>query len=250
MIYFAGYHNCASSITAIPLSGGTPTFVADGVDPAVSPDGTKLAYSLASPCGPTVGVLQIRTLSSGATINLPDSPSGQGDGLFPAISHLSWAADSRYLAVSIPAIQENSGWALNIVDTAQAQYYAYGAGVTPVPVTGNPDAQASYFMEGVYTPNGDLFVSRACCAGAPVQNTSRLMWEVTTSGAFVHQIAIGYPNLDHNSLDVSPDGQWLLYVAGKPSYVAGTPSSGTLYVSEGGATPHELTTGIVAAAWS
>jgi hypothetical protein len=77
----------------------------------------------------------------------------------------------------------------------------------------------------------------------PVQNTSRLMWEVSTSGAFVHQVAIGYPNLDHSSLDASSDGRWLLYVAH-------TVDAATLYVSQGGATPRELTTGIFAAAWA
>jgi hypothetical protein len=156
---------------------------------------------------------------------------------------LSWAADDRHLAVSIPQIQDNSGWALNIVDTAQAHYYAYGVGVTTVPVTGSPTAQASYYMEGVYMPDGDLFVSRACCAGVPVQTTSVLMWEVTASGAFVHQVAVGYPGLNHFSLDVSSDGQWLLYLA------AGAPNTGELYVSQGGAIPRALTTGVIAAAW-
>ena len=87
-------------------------------------------------------------------------------------------------------------------------------------------------------PDGNLFVSRACCAGVPVRNTSRLMWEVTTAGGFVHQVAIGFPNLDHTSLDVSPTGDWLLYLAGTD-----------LYVSQGGATPHEVTSALVAAAW-
>jgi hypothetical protein len=87
-------------------------------------------------------------------------------------------------------------------------------------------------------PSGDLFVSRACCGGDPAVNSSRLMWEVTTSGALLHQVAIGYPNLDHTSLDVSTDGRWLLYLAGND-----------LCVSQGGATPKELTTGLIAAAW-
>jgi hypothetical protein len=243
MIYFAANYHCTDSIEAIPMSGGTPAIIATGIAPAISPDGTKLAYAVVNACGPSVGILQIRTLSTGATISLPDSPSGVGDGLFPSISHLSWASDNRHLAVSIPEIQDNEGWALNVVDTAQAQYYASGAGVTTVPVTGDPNAQASYFEEGVYLPDGELFVSRACCAGVPVQDTSQLMWEVSTTGAFVHQVAVGYPSLRHFSLDVSSDGRWLLYVA------AGAPS-GALYVSQGGATPRELAAGIVAAAWS
>ena len=69
-------------------------------------------------------------------------------------------------------------------------------------------------------PDGNLFVSRACCGGVPVQNTSRLMWEVSTAGALVHQVAIGFASLDHTSLAVSPDGGWLLYLAGHDLYVS------------------------------
>ena len=70
-----------------------------------------------------------------------------------------------------------------------------------------------------------------------------LMWEVDASGGFVHQVAIGNTAYDHSSLDVSSDGRWLLYVAH-------TADAATLYVSQGGSTPRELTTGIFAAAWS
>jgi hypothetical protein len=75
--------------------------------------------------------------------------------------------------------------------------------------------------------------------GVPVQNTSRLMWEVSRTGALVHQVAIGFASLAHTSLAVSPDGNWLLYLAGHD-----------LYVSPAGATPAELTSGLTAAAWS
>ena len=57
------------------------------------------------------------------------------------------------------------------------------------------------------------------------------------AGALVRQVAVGYPNLDHTSLAVSPDGNWLLSTSGN-----------ALYVSRGGATPRELTAGLVAAA--
>jgi hypothetical protein len=194
--------------------------------------------------------LKIRTLASGATVTVAAVPAGQGSGLPHPISHLSWSADNRHVAVSISPPADNDGWAVNLVDTAQAHYYMAGSGVVTVPVSGSPDPEGTYFREADFMPNGELFVSRACCAGVPVVNSSRLMWEVTTSGAFVHQVAIGYPHLEHTSLDVSSDGQWLLYVAGTPSYVAGTPPTGTLYVAQGRATRRELTTGISAAARS
>jgi hypothetical protein len=248
MVYFAAKHGCTSEVEAIPVAGGAVTTLARGSLPAVSPDGTKLAYAdqpmLVAGCVPHVTDLvtlyhvDIRTLSSGATVKLPMLAPGQDSGLPYPISHLSWSADNDHLAVSIASPEDNEGWNLTIVDTSQAQYYLSGTAVTSVPVTGNPTPRMSYYREGAYMPNGDLFVSRACCGGVPPHNTSRLMWEVTTGGTLVHQVAIGFPNLDHVSLDVSSDGNWLLYLAGTD-----------LYVSAGGATPRKITSGLIAATW-
>jgi hypothetical protein len=248
LVYFAVQNGCTSTIEEVPVGGGSVAMIAPGSLPAVSPDGTKLAYAsqpvMSAACASSGPLdlqnwkVDIRTLSSGATVTLPMFPVGQGSGLPYPVFHLSWAPDNDHLAVSVWGIQDNEGYSLNLVDTAQASYYFYGPGITYVPPTGSPTPQQSYLREGVYMPNGDLFISRACCAGIPPQNTSRLMWEVTTSGVLVHQVAIGFPNLDHTSLDVSSDGQWLLYLAGND-----------LYVSAGGATPKELTSGLTAAAW-
>jgi hypothetical protein len=250
LVYFAVQRGCADEIEAVPVAGGSVIDIAAGSLPAVSPDGTKLAYtdepSLTTGCPVNASNivalfhLDIRTLSSGSTIKLAMLPANQSSGLPYPISHLSWGPDNDHLAVSISAPEDNEGWNLNVLDTSRAQYYLAGTGVTSVPATGSPTPQLSYMREGVYMPNGDLFVSRACCAGdEPVRNTSRLMWEVTTAGTLVHQVAVGYVSLDHTSLDVSSDGGWLLYLAGD-----------SLYVSAGGATPRELTTGLIAAAWA
>jgi len=249
MVYFAVKHGCSSEIEAIPDAGGTAAIVAIGSLPAVSPDGAKLAYAdqptLAMGCAPAQADpvplyhLDIRSLSSGSTVSLPMVPAGQSSGLPAPISHLSWSADNDHVAVSTLSVQDNEGWALMIMDTSQAKYYLSGPGTTNVRATGSPNPQGSYLREGVFMPGGSLFVSRACCAGLPVRNTSRLMWEVTTAGAFVHQVAIGYANLDHVSLDASADGNWLLYLAGR-----------ALYVSHHGQTPSELTSGLIAAAWA
>jgi WD40-like Beta Propeller Repeat len=249
MVYFAVKRGCSSEIEAIPASGGTAADIAPGSVPAVSPDGTKLAFasqpSLTIGCSPSTTNLSalydlvVRTLSTGTQVSFPMVPASQDTGLPGPISHLSWAPDNSRIAVSISQVEDNEGWQVDIVDTAQAHDYMTGPGVTNLPVTGSPDTAASYLREGVFMPNGDLFISRACCAGIPVRNTSRLMWEVTTGGALVHQVAIGYPNLDHTSLDVSTNGDWLLYIAGHD-----------LYVSHGGAAPSQLTSGLIAAAWS
>jgi len=247
-VYFAVQNGCTNKIEEISATGGTAAVLALGSVPAVSPDGTKLAYAsqptLISQCASPASSLlsnynlKIRTLSDGTTNTVPMAASGCQCGGLPApISHLSWAEDNDHLAVSVASVQDNEGWGVALVDTAVATSYLVGTGATNLPVTGQ-DSQQSYLREGVYMPNGNLFVSRACCGGFPIHNTSRLMWEVNTSGALVHQVAIGYVNLDHTSLAVSPDGNWLLYLA-----------ANDLYVSHGGATPSKVTTGLIAAAW-
>ena len=244
-VYFSVRHGCLGQIESVPVAGGSPTVIGDGTVPAISPDGTRLAYATAPlQTGACVGnaneltkgyTLVIRTLSTGTQAVYPQLPPGQDTGLPAPISHLSWSPDGSTLAVSILSIQDNEGWNLILLNPATARDYLTGAGDQPVPA-GTP--QGSYWREGVYMPNGNLFVSRACCSGFPVHNKSRLMWVVSTAGAMQHQVAIGFPNLDHTSLSPSGNGAWLLYLAGD-----------ILYISHNGNKPVQLTTGMIAAAW-
>jgi len=244
-VYFSVRHGCLGQIESVPVAGGSPTVIADGTVPAISPDGTRLAYATAPlQTGACIGnaneltkgyTLVIRTLSTGTQAVYPQLPPGQDTGLPAPISHLSWSPDGSNLAVSILSIQDNEGWNLILLNPATARDYLTGAGDQPVPA-GTP--QGSYWREGVYMPNGNLFVSRACCSGFPVHNKSRLMWVVSAAGAMQHQVAIGFPNLDHTSLSASGNGAWLLYLAGD-----------ILYISHNGNKPAQLTTGMIAAAW-
>lgn len=248
-VYYTQKSGCNLTIMSVSTGGGSPSPISSGELPAISPDGTKLAFARQPlivqgclPGGSNIASdfkLVIRALSSGTEKILPLPPQVVQGGLFQPISHLSWAADSVRLAVSTSAVQDNEGWGLNIVDTSAAQYYsAPGSGVTTVPVTGSPTAARSYIREGVFLPDGNLFISRACCGGVPVHNTSRLMWEVALDGALVRQVAIGYANLEHVSLAADRSGQWLLYLAGND-----------LYVSQGGNMPSKLASGFIAATW-
>ncbi len=247
-IYFSSRHGCVDDVESVAVSGGAPTLISTGSLPAISPDGATIAFArqptLTRHCMQGSGAdlsaqysLVTRTLSSGVERVYPMLPAGQSGSLPAPISHLSWAPDGTELAVSIAALQDNEGWQIMLMDTATAQNYLGGTGDTPVPVTG-PDRRRSYWREGVYLPGGNLFVSRACCAGEPARNVSKLMWEITPAGVLRHQVAIGFPGLDHTSLAVSRSGKWLLYLAGTG-----------LYVSEKGARPRQVGSGLTAAAW-
>ena len=91
---------CASGvveeIVAIPLLGtGRTHVVAQGRWPAVSPDGSALAFAAPlKSCGDTTGIV-VRSLATGAERHwmLPDSSAAAGD----YIGYLSWAPDSRHL---------------------------------------------------------------------------------------------------------------------------------------------------------
>jgi WD40-like Beta Propeller Repeat len=240
--------DCTDEIRSVSTAGGGSITIAFGLLPAVSPDGTKLAFArepAESPgCVPSAADLTaqyrvvIHTLSSGAEKVLTMAPADQSSGLPAPISHVSWGPDNTQLAVSISSVEDNEGWNVVIVNTGEASYYEAGPGTTPVPVTGSPKARDSYYREGVFLPNGNLFVSRACCGGVPIKNTSRLMWEVNAAGVLTHQVALGYASLEHTSLAANRSGNWLLYLAGHD-----------LYVSKDGAMPRTLTTGLIAAAW-
>ena len=246
LVYFSRHHGCIDDVYSVPVNGGKPILISTGSLPAISPDGSALAFARQPPLTPHCMSgsdmsgqfsLVIHTLSTGVEHVYPMLPSGQTSSLPAPISHLSWSSAGTRLAVSISAIQDNEGWQIVLLDTGTAEDYMTGPGDTFVPVTGT-DARQSYWREGVFMPDGNLFVSRACCAGAPVRNRSKLLWEVTTAGRFRHLVAIGFPALQHTSLAVNRSGKWLLYVAGT-----------NLYVSEQGARPRQLGGGLAAAAW-
>ncbi|MGI8451080.1 MAG: TolB family protein [Streptosporangiaceae bacterium] len=247
-IFFSRRHGCVDDVESVAVSGGKPTLLTTGSVPSLSPDGSTLAFArqptltrhCMKPAGSDLSAqysLVTRTLGSGVERVYPMLPAGQPGGLPAPISHLSWAPNGTELAVSIAAIQDNEGWQIMLVDTATAQNYLGGTGDTQVPVTG-PDRRRSYWREGVYLPGGNLFASRGCCAGEPARNVSKLMWEITPGGVFKHRVAIGFAGLDHTSLAVNQSGKWLLYLAGTG-----------LYVSEKGARPRQVGSGLIAAAW-
>lgn len=249
-VYFAVRNGCADEIDAVPVTGGHPTVITTGVLPAVSPDGTKLAF-VREPFGggPTPSQylkgcdahvtgadfkVVIRDLSSGSETAYPAPPGVTTAMPFP-VSRVSWAPDGTRLLVSVGPAQDNEGWQLAVMDPATSRYYLPSS--AGVPLTG-PDAAKSYYREGVFLPDGTMFVNRVCCAGWPVHTTSSLLWEIDASGHLIRQVAIGFSDRDHTSLDADPTGRWLLYLSGRD-----------LFLSQDGSAPSILTSGLIAAAW-
>jgi hypothetical protein len=256
-VYFAARLDCRDEIESVPVTGGRPTEITAGVLPSVSPDGTKLAFAREPFSGGSshqvflAGCAQATPTSSDFTVFVRDlasghekaypAPPGADSALPVAISRLSWAPGGRQLLVSAGPVQDNEGWDLVVMNLATARYYlpsAASAGTSSVPVTAGPDAAHSYYREGVFAPDGGLFVNVVCCSGVPVRQASSLLGEVSPAGQLVGQVAIGYADRDHTSLDADPAGGWLLYLSGPD-----------LFLAQAGKAAFTLTSGFIAAAW-
>jgi WD40 repeat protein len=251
-VYFAVKNGCTDDIESVPAAGGTPKVVTTGVLPALSPDGTELALvrepysggperitygcSSASPANSKAEVV-VRNLAAGTEQVYP-APAGM---MTYPVSHLSWAADGKSLLVSAGAAKGVQAWDLVAVNLATAQYYLPGNSSTSadysVPVNGSySSVPGYYYREGVYLPDGDMFVDQICCdenGSADVSSTTLL--KINASGREVSQVAIGFTNQDHTSLDASQG--WFLYLSGKD-----------LFLSDG-TKAFMLTSGLIAAAW-
>jgi hypothetical protein len=255
-VYFAVERGCQDEIESVPVTGGNPVEITTGVLPAVSGDGTKLAFareevsggssnlSFLAHCNQTLPTISsvtvvVRDLASGHETVYPAPP---GTPIEPtAISRLSWAPDGEKLLVSAGPALNNEGWDLAVVNLATARYYlpsASSAGTSSVPVTEGPDAARSYYREGVFAPDGNLFVNVVCCSGTSFRQTSTLLREIGPAGQLITQVAIGFNDRDHTSLDVAPSGGWLLYLSGSDLLLA--PAGKSAFI---------LTSGLIAAAW-
>jgi hypothetical protein len=244
-VFYERPSGCDHQISRVALAGGTATTVTVGSLPTVSPDGTQLAFARqpigdAAACQSadvTAGAFSVvvRTIATGAETTFPLPPAVIANGLPLPIGHLSWAPDSRRLAVTIIGGEDNEQWAVIMFDRTRDRYYAPD-NLIHVPVVGEPH---SYYREAVFTPDGDLFVDRECCAGYPPNVTSSALALIDpATGATRQSVAIGLTNRDHNSLDSDQSGNWLLYLSGPD-----------LLVSHNGTKPTTLATGFRAAAW-
>ncbi len=106
-----GAHPPVEEILSVPITGGPSTFVADGHDPVVSPDGRYLAYLIWTQItdGPE-GVVVVNRLTG--MVN-----TWQYSTNVPDINTISWSPDSRSLMVSTERLVgtgPKSSWHLSI----------------------------------------------------------------------------------------------------------------------------------------
>ena len=246
-VYFSVHpkNSCRDEIESVPLTGGTPAPVASGALPAISPDGADLAFvseplgAIPAQCGaPAAIAVVVLNLDTRAQTRYPAPPGG--DGLISPVSHLSWSPGGAVLLVSSGPVQDNEGWQLNRLNIATATYYVPDNAQTAAKrdvLAATAQSPGSYFEEGVYLPDGNLFVDRVCCTGVPVKTTSNVLEKVSTAGAEISQVALGYLPRRHGSLDAVPG--WLLYLSGTELFV----------VADGHAAKPLSNFGFVAASW-
>jgi hypothetical protein len=106
-----GAHPPVEQILSVPITGGLSTFVANGHDPAVSPDGRYLAYLIWTQItdGPE-GVVVVNRLTGAVT-------TWQYSTNVPQINTISWSPDSLSLMVSTETLVgtgSRSSWQLSI----------------------------------------------------------------------------------------------------------------------------------------
>lgn|SRR6266851_5464712 len=240
--YFETTSGCSHQILSVPTSGGSPTLVAAGSHPALSPDGSKLAYAvepLGNGCPATTNIatqyfVVVQPLGGANPTIYPLHPSLVSAKQTRTVNHLSWAPDNRRLLISIDGGSDDKQWNAYVMDTTTDHYYQPASG-TGVPVE---RGGAYYYRQAVFLPDGNLFANIVCCSGTKKPSTT-ILADVDLNATMLHQISSGLTDRDHTSLDADPGGHWVLYLAGSD-----------LLVSADASTPIILSTaGFVAADW-
>jgi hypothetical protein len=101
-VYFDDVRGAGEWVLAVPLAGGPVTAVAEGRDPAISPDGRLLAYVTDTDRTGRPEAIVVRDLSVGTQKTWAFSSTP------PEISSLSWSPDGRFLAFTGSTLVKNA----------------------------------------------------------------------------------------------------------------------------------------------
>jgi len=177
-IAFVSDRDGAPAIWQIPPLGGSAVkLLADGADPAISPDGTRIAFSTPGPDGlPRIAVAPLGDPSQVRVL------TGDGDGFWGQTSP-TWSPDGRTLCYA----DFKNLWLVP----------ADGGGATPLtaadPVDQNP----------VWSPDGRYIFFSSFREGTPA------LWYLRVSDGSSHRLTHG--TSAENEPSLSGDGQRLAY---------------------------------------
>jgi hypothetical protein len=202
----------AARIERVSLNGGALVFVANGAKPAVSPDGTQLAYVQESsgrcrasgPCPPSDLNLPliVRNLVSGSEHQLPVSHS-------PGVSGLSWSADDVHLAVS----DGNGFWVVDTSTTATA--------TSQVAIFPPANATPPYWSDAAYRgSSGAIGVVAFCPETVGCDQGTEVL---TIDPATMQATALAHLPFGTGSLTFDSSGQTFAYVGLAPGTAVPSP---------------------------
>lgn len=201
----------AGRIERVSLEGGRPVFVAGGVSPAVSPDGTELAYvretagtcqaSRVCPPSDLHPPVIVRDLTTGSEHRLPISGAG--------VSGLSWSDDDVHLAVS----DGNGFW---VVDTSPA-----AANQTPVAIFPPTNSTPPYWSDAAYRGSSGSIGAVAFCpetVGCDQRTQVLSIDPATQQATLLAQLDFGTSSLTFDS-----SGQTFAYIGLAPGTALPSP---------------------------
>lgn len=153
---------CATRLWRTPLYGGEPELLGPGLHPAVSPDGTTLAYVGYEPCVGENQRLVLRDLDTGAERSWQLE---QFDDQLVRIGTLSWAPDARTIVVEVtytPREEDQvgppGGSAIHLVDAT-----AEPGTVQDSPSVSVGDHTIQWTLPTFRGERGTLLVVELCC---------------------------------------------------------------------------------------
>jgi WD40 repeat protein len=249
-IYYEVGGTCQHELWELDTADGTKTRIsAAGSLPALSADGHRLAYATQYfDDAPDASCEKASVDARGYKVVVDDlvthqsrdypSPPEMGTSLPARIWHLSWSPDGTQLAVSLEGVNDNEGQAVEIINPATDTYYDPYDRNTGVPLPGA--SLETYYLEGVYLPNGHLFIVRQCCSGPSHNTLSKVdLLEIDpATGTQVRSVAVGRTDRSHGSLIASADGHWLAYLSGND-----------IELAHDNAKPAILASGFLAVTW-
>jgi hypothetical protein len=152
-VYFVPF-GTPERIMSVPTAGGSPTLVAEGRKPTLSPDGRSLAFvaceGVMAACG---NAILVRDLASGETtawdVGYSDLWAGQ----------LAWLPDSRRIAFSM-FYPGDSNPTLHVLDTIAD----VDIELKDLEKIGPEDVGAGWTVVGYHAPTDGIVVRHYCCS--------------------------------------------------------------------------------------